>query len=135
MLSSLFNVAALALAADVASAAAVSSMSSATKASSSVVSDSKIAGSTTSDVFPPSGTKVNTSNFPNESEVGFPGPTPTGLEGDAIQTAPLYPYNSAAAAAFPLAVPQPHGSSAFGDKFDITKYWGNLSPWYSVSSA
>ncbi|KAH0378509.1 phosphoglycerate mutase-like protein, partial [Aureobasidium melanogenum] len=135
MLSSLFNVAALALAADVASAAAVSSVSSATKASSSVVSDSKIAGSTTSDVFPPSGTKVNTSIFPNESEVGFPGPTPTGLEGDAIQTAPLYPYNSAAAAAFPLAVPQPHGSSAFGDKFDITKYWGNLSPWYSVSSA
>lgn len=47
----------------------------------------------------------------------------------------MYPYNSAAAAAFPLAVPQPHGSSSFGDKFDITKYWGNLSPWYSVSSA
>ncbi|CAD0086143.1 unnamed protein product [Aureobasidium vineae] len=49
MLSSLFNVAALALVADVASAAAVSSASR--------VSDSKIAGSTTSDVFPPTGSK------------------------------------------------------------------------------
>jgi len=84
------------------------------------------------DSFP---AKVNTSLFPDESVVGFAGPTPTGKEAAAAQTAPLYPYNSAAAAAFPLTVLQPHGSSAFGDKVDITKYWGNLSPWYSVSSA
>jgi hypothetical protein len=45
MLSSLFNVAALALVADVASAAAVSS--------SSKLVASKTAGSTASDVFPP----------------------------------------------------------------------------------
>lgn len=31
--------------------------------------------------------------------------------------------------------PQPHGAPASGDNFDITRYWGNLSPWYSVSSA
>lgn len=36
---------------------------------------------------------------------------------------------------FPLVASQPHGKAAFGDDFDITKYWGNLSPWYSVSSA
>ncbi|THY15987.1 phosphoglycerate mutase-like protein [Aureobasidium pullulans] len=124
MLSSLFNVVALALVADVASAAAVSN-----------VANSKTAGSTASDVFPPASTKANTSLFPDESVVDFPGPTPTGKEAAAAQTAPLYPYNSGAAQSFPLAVPQPHGSSAFGDKFDITKYWGNLSPWYSVSSA
>ncbi|CAD0029230.1 unnamed protein product [Aureobasidium pullulans] len=122
MLSSLFNAVALALVADVASAAAVSN-----------VANSKTAGSTASDVFPPAST--NTSLFPDESVVGFPGPTSTGKEAAAAQTAPLYPYNSGAAQSFPLAVPQPHGSSAFGDKFDITKYWGNLSPWYSVSSA
>jgi hypothetical protein len=35
-----------------------------------------------------------------------------------------------------LVAPQPWGSSSsFGQPFDITKYWGNLSPWYSVSSA
>jgi hypothetical protein len=33
-----------------------------------------------------------------------------------------------------LVVPQPHGSNATS-KFDITRYWGNLSPWYSLSSA
>lgn len=31
--------------------------------------------------------------------------------------------------------PQPWGASKFGKGFDITKFWGNLSPWYSVSSA
>ncbi|KAI5194419.1 phosphoglycerate mutase-like protein [Aureobasidium subglaciale] len=125
MLSSLFNVAALALVADVAFGAAVSSN----------VANSKTAGSTASDIFPPASTKVNTALFPDESVVGFPGPTPTGKEAAAAQTAPIYPYNSGAAQSFPLAVPQPHGSSGYGDKFDITKYWGNLSPWYSVSSA
>jgi hypothetical protein len=29
---------------------------------------------------------------------------------------------------------QPHGSGSQSPNFDITKYWGNLSPWYSVRS-
>ena len=31
--------------------------------------------------------------------------------------------------------PQPYGSGAQSPDFDISKYWGNLSPWYSVQSA
>lgn len=83
--------------------------------------------------------------FPPESVVGFPGPTPTGVEPFAIQTAPAYPYNQGVAAAWPLAAPQPHSngsgssnsnsSTVTGSGFDITKYWGNLSPWYSVRSS
>jgi len=34
-----------------------------------------------------------------------------------------------------LVAPQPWGSGAFDKKFEIAKYWGNLSPWYSVSSS
>ncbi|KAN0092220.1 phosphoglycerate mutase-like protein [Hyaloscypha variabilis] len=79
---------------------------------------------------------VNSVLFPPESVVGFPGPTPTGAEPAAAQTAPAYPYNNGPSNQFPLVAPQPWGSSSsFGQPFDITKYWGNLSPWYSVSSA
>ncbi|EMC99847.1 hypothetical protein BAUCODRAFT_30261 [Baudoinia panamericana UAMH 10762] len=123
MLSSLAKVAALALMVDATSAAAIT------------VSASRIAGSAVSDVYPPSSTSANPSLFPSEPVVGFPGPTPTGLEAAAAQTAPAYPYNNGPAKSFPLVAPQPHGVSTFGDNFDITRYWGNLSPWYSVSSA
>lgn len=90
---------------------------------------------------------VNSSLFPPESVVGFPGPTPTGVEPNAAQTAPSYPYNQIPAKAFPIVAPQPHdngtgGSSSSssnstltGSGFDITQYWGNLSPWYSLRSA
>jgi hypothetical protein len=78
---------------------------------------------------------ANSTLFLPESKVGFPGPTPTGLEPAAIQTSPIYPYNDGPADQFPLAAPQPHGNNAFADRFNIAKYWGNLSPWYSVSSA
>jgi hypothetical protein len=80
---------------------------------------------------------VNTAKFPGEPVVGYPGPTPTGIEPALAQTAPLYPVNTGAAGAaksFPLVVEQPKGSNS-SSSFDITKYWGNLSPWYSVSSA
>ncbi|KAI0386532.1 phosphoglycerate mutase-like protein [Hypomontagnella monticulosa] len=93
------------------------------------------AGSATSDLFPPTGTSVDPSQFPPESEVGFPGPTPTGAEPAAVHTAIAYPDNRGPSNQFPLVAPQPHGQSATADKFDITKYWGNLSPWYSLSSA
>jgi Uma2 family endonuclease len=117
------------------------------------VQASGFAGSATADLYPPSGSKsscdhtgehianescsasVNPSNFPPESVVGFPGPTPTGAEPAAIQTAKAYPYNDGNANQFPLINPQPHGSSAESPDFDISKYWGNLSPWYSVRSS
>lgn len=66
--------------------------------------------------------------------MGFPGPTPTGAEPNAIQTAPAYPYNDNNQYSFPLVAPQPKGSDSHS-KFDITRYWGNLSPWYSLRSA
>jgi hypothetical protein len=78
---------------------------------------------------------VNPSLFPPESIVGFPGPTPTGVEPAAIQSAKAYPYNEGEAGRFPLVNPQPHGSSAESPNFDISKYWGNLSPWYSLRSS
>ncbi|KAI2618617.1 phosphoglycerate mutase-like protein [Hypomontagnella submonticulosa] len=99
------------------------------------VSAAPHAGSATSDLFPPTGTSVDSALFPPESEVGFPGPTPTGAEPAAINTAVAYPDNRGPSNQFPLVAPQPHGQSATADKFDITKYWGNLSPWYSLSSA
>ncbi|KAJ4323033.1 hypothetical protein N0V94_002056 [Neodidymelliopsis sp. IMI 364377] len=77
---------------------------------------------------------VNSSLFPPESVVGFPGPTPTGVEPNAIQTAPAYPYNDNKANSYPLIIPQPHGNDA-ESAFDISRYWGNLSPWYSLRSA
>lgn len=77
---------------------------------------------------------MNSELFPPESVVGFPGPTPTGAEPAAIETAAAYPYNDGSANQFPLVNPQPHGTGA-GSTFDIAKYWGNLSPWYSLRSA
>jgi len=93
-------------------------------------------GQATADVFPPKGIQVNSSLFPPESVVGFPGPTPTGVEPAAIQTAKTYPYNSGAANSFPLVKPQPYdGGKAGSAESDISRYWGNLAPWYSVHSA
>ncbi|KAI2610212.1 phosphoglycerate mutase-like protein [Hypoxylon fragiforme] len=93
------------------------------------------AGAATSDVYPPEGTTVDPELFPPESKVGFPGPTPTGVQPAAIQTAATYPHNRGPSNQFPLVAPRPHGNSVTSDEFDITKYWGNLSPWYSLSSA
>jgi hypothetical protein len=141
MLFSLSKAASLALAVDAASAAALT------------LTGSKGAGSTSTDLFPPASSEsrahrkmvdsdtddfvasVNSKQFPGEDVVGFPGPTPTGAEPAAAQTAPAYPYNNGPAKSFPLVAPQPKGSAGLGDSFDITRYWGNLSPWYSVSSA
>ncbi|KAI1245085.1 hypothetical protein MGN70_011973 [Eutypa lata] len=92
-------------------------------------------GSPTSDVYPPAGTTVDPELFPPESEVGFAGPTPTGVQPAAIQTAQLYPYNTGPGNQFPLVASEPHSESEESSDFDIFKYWGNLSPWYSLSSA
>ncbi|KAH8722592.1 histidine acid phytase [Phaeosphaeriaceae sp. PMI808] len=61
---------------------------------------------------------------PQVSIVGFLGLTPTGVGPAAIQTAKAYPYNDGPASQFPLS-----------PDIDISKYWGNLSPWYSVHSS
>lgn len=103
-------------------------------ASASPLTNSPVAGSTTSDVFPPASTSVNTELFPGEAVVGYPGTTITGIEPAAAQTAAAYPYNNGPANEFPLVAPVPHGESA-SSSFDMKRYWGNLSPWYSVPSA
>ncbi|WRT67489.1 uncharacterized protein IL334_004461 [Kwoniella shivajii] len=90
-------------------------------------------GSTTSDVYPPTGTSVNSAVFPGESKVGYPGVTVTGVEPAAIQTAASYPSNDGQSSSYPLVVDQPEDNPS--EDIDITKYWGNLSPWYSVPSS
>lgn len=77
---------------------------------------------------------MNQTLFPPEPVVGFPGPTPTGSEPQAIQSAPAYPYNNQPAGSFPLITIVPFGNE-LSSTFDIKKYWGNLSPWYSLQSA
>ena len=72
-----------------------------------------------------------TALFPDESVIGYPGPTPTGDESAAIVTAPAYAYNHGPAASFPLVASPKSNSTGF----EIFKYWGNLSPWYSVPSS
>ncbi|KAI0476263.1 phosphoglycerate mutase-like protein [Xylariaceae sp. FL0804] len=95
-------------------------------------------GSPVSDVYPPTGTSVDTAQFPPASVVGFGLTTATGAEPAAAQTAPVAPDNSGPAGQFPLVYPAPLGSDADADTgtaADITRLWGNLSPWYSLSSA
>lgn len=73
---------------------------------------------------PPSPTNFFPSLFP--TNVGYAGPTPTGAEPGLIGTAPSYPMHTGA----------PHLVSPFSankeHNFDLFKYWGNLSPWFSV---
>ncbi|PFH52488.1 hypothetical protein AMATHDRAFT_173590 [Amanita thiersii Skay4041] len=81
---------------------------------------------------PPSPTNADPSLFP--TDVGYAGSTPTGAEPAIIATAPSYPIHSGAAQ---LVVPETVGgkkdtSDAHHKKFDMLRYWGNLSPWYSV---
>ena len=76
---------------------------------------------------------VDTAQFPDESVVGYAGPTPTGAEAEAIQTGSSYPYTQDPTFRWPLIVDQPQDNPS--DPFDITEYWGNLSPVYSVQSS
>ncbi|GAA5906071.1 hypothetical protein JCM8208_006334 [Rhodotorula glutinis] len=86
-------------------------------------------GVSASDVYPPSGTAPDSALFPDESAVGYPGPTPTGIEPFAIQTGASFPTHQGI---YPLVVP---ASLADKSSVDISKYWGNLSPQYSVPSS
>ncbi|KAI0734596.1 histidine phosphatase superfamily [Fomitopsis betulina] len=95
-------------------------------------SASSYAGATVSDVFPPLGATFTEyqAYFPDASQVGNAGPTPTGAEPEAIATAPVAAENSNI---YPLVAPQtPYGGA--GTPFQIIRAWGNLSPWYSVGS-
>jgi hypothetical protein len=86
-------------------------------------------GSTEVDQYPPTRpTGTDPSLFP--SNVGHAGPTPTGAEPALLVTAPVYPVHSGAPG---LLVPTsiPLGNSDARPDFDLLKYWGNLSPWYS----
>nr|ADW23572.1 acid phosphatase [uncultured organism] len=91
---------------------------------------SSFAGSTTSFVFPPNGTAVPTTYFPDATQVGNGGPTPTGDEAAAIETAPAL---AKVDTIYPLVSPVAAGEKS-ASTFDVAKYWGNLSPMYSVDS-
>ncbi|KAG1784075.1 histidine phosphatase superfamily [Suillus placidus] len=94
-------------------------------------SASSYAGSTTVDSYPPPGA-ANTAvdaYFPDASQVGYAGPTPTGAEPAAIVTAiPFAKVENA----FPLS--RPHSANGTDTKFNVMHHWGNLAPMYSVES-
>ncbi|EED80594.1 predicted protein [Postia placenta Mad-698-R] len=91
-------------------------------------SASSFAGATSTDVFPPPGATITADEtyFPDAEQVGFAGPTPTGAEPEAIQTAPVAPVKTDV---YPLV--SPHTTPGFNP----LRYWGNLSPWSSVGGA
>ena len=82
-------------------------------------------GSTEVHSYPPtSPANYDPTLFP--SDVGYPGPTPTGAEPALLATAPAYPLNRASQGF--LVVPD--GYLVKG--FNLLKKWGNLTPWYSI---
>ncbi|KAM0751143.1 putative acid phosphatase [Meredithblackwellia eburnea MCA 4105] len=109
------------------------------------------AGATTSNVYPPPSATVNTALLPDESVIGYPGITVTGLEPFAAQTAAAgFPSHTNI---YPLVVPAPYqtlaasssaSTPAYGapaknvaraSDFLSAKYWGNLSPQRSIDSS
>ncbi|EIW82796.1 phosphoglycerate mutase-like protein [Coniophora puteana RWD-64-598 SS2] len=86
------------------------------------------AGSTVTAAYPPTNDTSYSTYFPDATQVGYPGPTPTGAEPEAIATAAFAPLEDAN----PLTPPSAAGSSAAA--FDVLRYWGNLSPQYTVPS-
>ena len=83
-------------------------------------------GSTEVHHYPPS---PPTNAFPDlfPSNVGYPGPTPTGAEPAIVVTAPAYPVHSGA----PHLLP-PESLKNASSSFDIFTHWGNLSPWFTI---
>ncbi|WVQ68657.1 uncharacterized protein L199_006866 [Kwoniella botswanensis] len=73
----------------------------------------------------PANAKVDHSAFP--TDIGYAGPTPTGSEAALLVTAPALPaYTNIN----PLLAP----TAKVKDNFNIVQHWGNLCPYYSVSS-
>ncbi|KAJ3558533.1 hypothetical protein NM688_g871 [Phlebia brevispora] len=96
---------------------------------------SSFAGSTSTAAFPPAPTNpADAAYFPDASQVGYAGPTPTGDEPEVIATAPVAAQKTDT---YPLTQPQ----VLFGTKEEVSssfnpmRYWANLSPWFSVDSA
>ncbi|KAJ6496230.1 acid phosphatase [Mycena sanguinolenta] len=87
---------------------------------------SSFAGSTSTAVFPPPGVTITSDDpsFPDATQVNVFGPTPTGDEAFAIETAPVVPDY---ANIFPLVEP----ATSDKKKFDVIHSWGNLSPFQS----
>ncbi|KAJ7469951.1 acid phosphatase [Mycena galericulata] len=81
---------------------------------------------TTSGIWPPPGASLNPSAFPDATQIDVFGPTPTGAEALAIETAPASPDY---ANVFPLVEP----ATADKKPFDVLHSWGNLSPFQSSS--
>ncbi|CCL99560.1 uncharacterized protein FIBRA_01578 [Fibroporia radiculosa] len=96
-------------------------------------SASPFAGSTSTAAFPPPDVTATLydSYFPDESQVGFPGATPTGAEPEAIATAPAASLNFDT---YPVIVPSSQYTTS-GPAFNPMYHWGNLGPWYSVGGA
>ncbi|KIK07420.1 hypothetical protein K443DRAFT_2294 [Laccaria amethystina LaAM-08-1] len=94
-------------------------------------SASTFAGSTSTAVFPPPNATVTATDtfFPDGSQVGFAGPTPTGDEAEAIATAPS---NSKVDSVYPLV--RPAAADKTSKAFDLLQHLANLAPWQSVHS-
>ncbi|KAB5591557.1 Phosphoglycerate mutase-like protein [Ceratobasidium theobromae] len=65
-------------------------------------------------------------------QVGYPGPTPTGLEAAVLATASAYPTHLGSSG---LVAPAFISGTNRNDSFNLFRSWGSLSPWYSVDSA
>jgi hypothetical protein len=74
----------------------------------------------------------NTAAFPDETIVGFAGPTPTGAQPFAIVTGAAFPANTQAFA--PLIRPVP-SDGAPSDPNLVFGLWGNLAPQRTVNSS
>ncbi|KAH9926852.1 phosphoglycerate mutase-like protein [Amylocystis lapponica] len=96
-------------------------------------SASSFAGAPTSAVFPPPDATITQyeTYFPDAEQVGFAGPTPTGDEAEVIATAPVAAVK---ADTYPLINPVQQ-SAADTPSFNPLRYFGNLSPWFSVGGA
>lgn len=82
-------------------------------------------GSTEVHSYPPTNpVNYDPTLFP--SDVGYPGPTPTGAEPALMATSPAYPRLDSGGQGL-LVVPD----NLLTKKFNLLKKWGSLSPWYS----
>ncbi|TIA87771.1 hypothetical protein E3P99_02973 [Wallemia hederae] len=89
-----------------------------------------VAGSATSDSIPwPTDDGYDESLY--RLDQGHRGPTPTGIEPAAIQTAPAgyYPYVKEPSA--PVVKPRARDAKSV-DEFDVTSHWGVLTPYRSA---
>ncbi|VDB95974.1 unnamed protein product [Peniophora sp. CBMAI 1063] len=92
---------------------------------------SSYVGATTTFQFPPAGVTPaspgNDPDFPDASEVGYAGPTPTGDEALSIETAPAIAVHVGVD-----PVVRPDTADKKGSKFDMVRSWGSLTPWFSL---